>query len=49
MKQIYFLSKFLITIFFFLPSISHAKQAPDSFADLAEKLSPAVVIYQLQP
>ncbi len=43
MKQIYFLSKFLITIFFFLPSISHAKQAPDSFAELAEKLSPAVV------
>ena len=36
---------FVIKIFviFFAVNISHAKSAPDSFADLAEKLSPSVV------
>jgi serine protease Do len=32
-----------IFIIFFAVNISHAKSAPDSFADLAEKLSPSVV------
>jgi len=32
-----------IFVIFFAVNISHAKSAPDSFADLAEKLSPSVV------
>ena len=43
MKHLFFLSKFLVTVFFFLPDLALAKKAPDTFADLAEKLSPAVV------
>lgn len=32
-----------IFVIFFAVNVSHAKSAPDSFADLAEKLSPSVV------
>ncbi|MDC3072095.1 DegQ family serine endoprotease [bacterium] len=39
---LYFFS-FKISIFFILISIGNARSAPDSFADLAERLSPSVV------
>ncbi len=43
MKNTFCLYRLLIIIFFFFPIVTHGKQAPDSFANLATKLSPSVV------
>ena len=39
----YKLKLFLLTLFLFIPLSGYAKKAPESFANLAESLSPSVV------